>query len=238
MLKTLRERTGISQAELARQVGISRQALHAIESQKQDSSLHIALRIADVLELPLQQIFFLEDSEMENTRTRTLTKVERLTLVNQYRALQAIHKDDDYLVQHYKDLETIFERGYVALYSEALGDLSSEVSMEVSDEVFAILDMHRALIDSLGTKPDPTDVEAVRFRGFDANNESEHLSFAKFYTKNGDKYSESRIYNSHQSTLPRYRKMLAEWRRMGSNHTLTKPQIDSILEAGTFKHGE
>ncbi len=237
-LKLLRERKGLSQAELARMVHVSRQALSLIEANRQDPSLPLALKIAEILDRPLQQIFFLGETDMETTKTSGLTKVERLMLVNQFRLLQEVHKDDEHMKQHYARLEQIFERGYVYLYDEAFRGLSDEVSPEVAQEVLSILDLHRALLWSLGEKPDPEYLEKVKFQGFDANNESEYLGFAKFFQKHPDipKFEEQRIFNSHHSTLARYRKMLIEWDRMGRETRLTKPQIDSILESGTFKH--
>lgn len=237
-LKLLRDRKGISQAELARQVDVSRQALNAVEANKQEPSLPVALKIARVLELPLQQIFFAEDETMERTKTTALTKVERLTLVNQYKTLQGLHRDDDYLVKHYRRMEEIFTAGYVQMYREAFSELSDEMPVEVSEEVLSILDMHEAMLFSLGQTPNPQDIERVKFQGFDANNEAEHLAFAKFFIGSGDKYQELRVFNSHYSTLPRYRKMLAEWKRMGCKAKLIKPQIESLLESGTFKHTE
>jgi uncharacterized protein len=236
-LRPIRERKRISQAELARMVGVSRQALSAIEINKQEPSLNLALKIAQALNAPLQKIFYPEEFEMLATKkASTLTDLERLNLVNQYQMLQAVHKDDDYLVKYYRRLQEIFERGYVHLYDEAFDSLSEELSKEISDEVLSILDMHRAMLWSLGQKPDPADVERVKFLGFDANNESRHLAFARFYTQDGDKYEELKVFNSHHPTLESYRKMLREWDRMDRNHQLSKVQIDSILEAGTFKH--
>jgi uncharacterized protein len=232
LLKLFRDRKGISQAELARQVKVSRQALNAVETNKQDPSLPLALKIAHILDLPLQQIFFAEDENMERTKTAALTKAERLAFVNQYKLLQGVHSDDEHLVKHYRRMEEIFARGYVQMYREAFSELSTELSAEVSEEVLSILDMHRAILFSLGQTPNPEDIERVKFQGFDANDEGEHLGFAKFFTGDGEKYQELRVFNSHHSTLPRYRKMLAEWERMGRKEQLIKPQIESILEVG------
>jgi uncharacterized protein YfbU (UPF0304 family) len=232
-LKLFREGQGISQAELARCVGVSRQALSAVEAGKQDPSLPVALKIARALDFSLQQIFFLEDDAMVNAKTVMLTQVERLALVNQYKVLQALHKDDDYLVKHYQALEEIFAHGYVELYGEAFGQLSDETPMKVSDEVISILEMHQAMLTSLGQIPKPADLERVKFRGFDANSESEQFRFAKFFTEEGDKYRAIQIFNSHMPTLERYRRMLAEWEHFGRRLQLTKPQIESILDAGT-----
>jgi uncharacterized protein YfbU (UPF0304 family) len=232
-LKLIRERKQISQSELARRIYVSRQALSAIESNKQDPSLSVALKIAMVLGAPLQEIFFVEDINMEKTKSQSLTPIERLQLVNQYRILQVVHKDDEYLVKHYARLEEIYKCGYVWLY-RIHENLWDELPLEVSAEVLDILDMHRSLLFSLGEKPEPRDLERVKFKGFDANNESEYLGFAEFFCQGGDKYRELRIFNSHHPTLSRYRKMLEEWNRTGRRTQLTKVQIESILQAGEF----
>lgn len=234
-LKLLREKKGLSQAELARLAGVTRQALSAVEANKQDPSLQLALKISRILTADIEEIFF-EDVAMEKPATKFLSKTERLQLVNQYRILQAVHGDDDYLSKRYKRLEEIFERGYIDMYHEAFNDLWDELLPEVSEEVLNILDMHRAILWSLGQNPNPKDLERVKFLGFDGNNESKQLGFAKFFAQDGDKYKELQIFNSHHPTLQRYRKMLAEWERMGRKPQLTKDQIESILDAGTFKH--
>jgi uncharacterized protein YfbU (UPF0304 family) len=233
-LRRMRERRNISQAELARRVGVSRQALNAIEANRQDPSLELALKLANTLDLPPHTVFYIEESKMSPVQSTSLTKIERLQLINQYRLLQAAHSDDEYVCNHYKRLEAIFECGYVELYGEAIGELRDELPIEISDEVFDILNLHRAMLWSLGQKPAPEDVERVKFLGFDANNEGRHLGFAKFFTSDGDKYRELYIFNSHHPTLERYRKMVAEWQRMKKNPHLSKEQIDSILEAGRY----
>ena len=237
-LKLFRESRKISQAELARRVNVSRQALNSIEANRQEPSLPVTLKIARVLNLPVEQIFFIEEQVMQTSRAVNLTNVERLALANQYQTLQAVNKDDQHLVDYYHRLEEIFRRGYVQLYHEAFSSISEELPLEISEETLTILELHRALLWSLGEKPDPRDIERVKFNGFDANNEGDHLSFAKFFTQDRDKFQELRVFNSHHPNLPRYRKMVAEWERMQKSFRLTRPQIDSILEAGTFHHGK
>jgi len=184
----------------------------------------------------MEKLFYAEEDNMETAKTLGLTNTERALFANQFRILKGLNKDDDHLVQHYERLETIVERGYKQMYDHVLGELWNELPDEVSNEVFEILDMHFAMLNSLGTNPSPVDLEKVKFKGFDANNESKHLMFAKFYTNDGEYYPDLRIFNSHMPTLERYRKMLVEWRRMGQKPNLSKAQIESILEAGTFHH--
>ncbi|MFA7341268.1 MAG: YfbU family protein [Candidatus Obscuribacterales bacterium] len=230
-VKQLRERRGISQIDLAERLGVSRQALSAVETEKQSPSLPIAMKIARELDTPLPQIFFIEDESMQATKSPTLSKVERLNFANQFAILKALHKDNKYEAEHYEYLEEIFRRGYERLYHECFDNLWNALPSEAAELTLDILDMHRALLWSLGEKPDPADIERVKFRGFDGNNESQHLSFAKFFTADGSRYPETRVVNSHMPTLDRYKKMLSEWERMGREHQLSKAQIEAILDA-------
>ena len=56
-LKLLRAERDWSQAELGGRLGVSRQAVNAIETGKHDPSLPLAFRIARLFELPIEQIF-------------------------------------------------------------------------------------------------------------------------------------------------------------------------------------
>jgi putative transcriptional regulator len=54
----------ITQADLAGQVGVSRQTINTIESNKYIPSTVLALKIARVFGKPVEEIFSLEDSDM------------------------------------------------------------------------------------------------------------------------------------------------------------------------------
>ena len=53
----------ITQAELAEQVGVSRQTINTIESNKYVPSTVLALKIARIFGKPLEDIFMLEDRD-------------------------------------------------------------------------------------------------------------------------------------------------------------------------------
>jgi putative transcriptional regulator len=53
----------ITQAALAEQVGVSRQTINTIESNKYIPSTLLALKIARVFEKPVEEIFSLEDND-------------------------------------------------------------------------------------------------------------------------------------------------------------------------------
>lgn len=56
-LKELRARDGLTQAQLADALDVSRQTVNALEVGKYDPSLPLAFRIAEVFSLPIEQIF-------------------------------------------------------------------------------------------------------------------------------------------------------------------------------------
>ncbi|HEY0085299.1 MAG TPA: helix-turn-helix transcriptional regulator [Allosphingosinicella sp.] len=56
-LKGLREGQGWSQGELARRLGVSRQTINAVETDKYDPSLPLALRMAKLFAVPVDQLF-------------------------------------------------------------------------------------------------------------------------------------------------------------------------------------
>lgn len=60
-LKVLRAERDWSQAELGGRLGVSRQAVNAIETGKYDPSLPLAFRIARLFDLTIEEIF--DDSE-------------------------------------------------------------------------------------------------------------------------------------------------------------------------------
>jgi len=63
-LAELRKKHGLSQAELAKQVGITRQAVYAIEANQYLPSTQIALQLAGVLNCQIEDIFSLQESEV------------------------------------------------------------------------------------------------------------------------------------------------------------------------------
>mgnify|MGYP001559146511 FL=1 len=59
-LHILRAERRLSQEDLAKLVDVSRQTINAIEREKYDPSLPLALKIAKVFQKRVEEIFFLE----------------------------------------------------------------------------------------------------------------------------------------------------------------------------------
>ncbi len=56
-LRVLRAERRWSQAELGERVGVSRQAINAVETEKHDPSLTLAFALADAFELKIEDVF-------------------------------------------------------------------------------------------------------------------------------------------------------------------------------------
>ena len=56
-VKQWREGQGWSQGELARRLSVSRQTINAVETNKYDPSLPLALRMAKLFAVPVDQLF-------------------------------------------------------------------------------------------------------------------------------------------------------------------------------------
>lgn len=67
-LRVLRAERDWTQAQLARRLDVSRQTVHAIETQKYDPSLPLAFRIARLFGLRIEEIFEPEPREASKTR--------------------------------------------------------------------------------------------------------------------------------------------------------------------------
>ncbi len=59
-MRRLREAAGLSQAELARRLGVSRQTVNSIETGRYDPSLPLAIAIARFFQSTVEEIFHAE----------------------------------------------------------------------------------------------------------------------------------------------------------------------------------
>lgn len=59
-LKELRKDRRLTQDELAKALGVSRQTINAIENDKYNPTLELAIRLARYLDIPVEELFILE----------------------------------------------------------------------------------------------------------------------------------------------------------------------------------
>lgn len=62
-VRELREAMGLTQAELAKRTGVSRQAINAIETGKYDPSIWLAYSLAKTFGLTIEDVFVFKEGE-------------------------------------------------------------------------------------------------------------------------------------------------------------------------------
>jgi len=62
-IKQLRKKAGLRQEDMAALLGVSRQTIIAIENDKYNPTLELAMKIAKLLGLRVEDIFFLNENE-------------------------------------------------------------------------------------------------------------------------------------------------------------------------------
>ncbi|SEU31715.1 putative transcriptional regulator [Lacrimispora sphenoides] len=65
-VRQLREALGMTQEQLGEKVGTSRQAINAIETEKNEPSIWLAYDIAQVFNMPIESVFIFEESERKS----------------------------------------------------------------------------------------------------------------------------------------------------------------------------
>ena len=70
-LKVLRAERDWSQEDLANELGVSRQTINAIETEKYDPSLPLALKMGRLFELCVEKIFELEEKNVTQKHRNT-----------------------------------------------------------------------------------------------------------------------------------------------------------------------
>ena len=61
IIKQLRKQAGLRQEDLARELGVSRQTIVAMENDKYNPTLELAMKLAKLLRLHVDEIFFLDE---------------------------------------------------------------------------------------------------------------------------------------------------------------------------------
>jgi len=142
-----------------------------------------------------------------------LSIAERQILVNQYRILSIL--DEANKEDHELNIEVLY-KGFEGEYDSVIEVYkdSDIKTLEVCNETNEILNMFRridnALVQYDETELEGIDVDKLRFKGFDANNDP-HYYYAEFQISKRGRWQEQKDknLNSHSvSTLRKYRKMI------------------------------
>ena len=62
-LKELRKSKGITQEDLAKKLGVTRQTINAIENEKYNPTLELAINLAKFLKIPVEELFIISENK-------------------------------------------------------------------------------------------------------------------------------------------------------------------------------
>lgn len=165
-----------------------------------------------------------------------LTKKERLGFIYQLRILEALYPDE---AADYAKHRIALEEGYVLQYSWMFEQLYNELSEADCREVLEILDMYRAItfgLQKLETDDELKTHRLAKFTGFDGNNETHQMAYARYFIVDLNRFTELKqddypYFNSHWPMLDTYRRMLEQWTPLKDKFELSREQIASVLGA-------
>ncbi|MDD2619713.1 MAG: helix-turn-helix transcriptional regulator [Syntrophomonadaceae bacterium] len=60
-IKELRKQIGLRQEDMAKELGVTRQTINAIENNKYNPTLELAMKLAKLLKTPVEEIFKLDN---------------------------------------------------------------------------------------------------------------------------------------------------------------------------------
>ena len=166
-----------------------------------------------------------------------ISKKDRVFLINQYRILAALNKDG---TDHYNELIGILENGYEIFYSSIDEWVSDDMPSDEGKFVLDVLDFYRAIEDLKRSSKNQELHDHLHsyFAGFDGNNETQYMSFARFLIEKQGKFSEQEQYlrkndnlNSHMPMIGKYKKMLEKAKSIESIWNMSVEDALEILNA-------
>lgn len=167
-----------------------------------------------------------------------LTKLDRIFLVNQFRILEGLYPAEAESLSVQREA---LEQGYEMLYAwdfAYIYDGDDKMTAEESREVWDTLDMFDAIGRSTPAGIDTKDTPFTKFAGYDGNNESKFMSFARFTVERLKRFEyvpmrRQGYWNSHMPVRDVYARMLAEWKKepMPGRMTLSDARLKAVLAA-------
>ena len=159
-------------------------------------------------------------------------KAQRLILYNQYETLKII---DPTHSRDYEEKQEIISCGYEMAYDWFVDQVIWDpVPQTVCKSTLNALVVCDALEASQRVSGVTSDQFFATFRGFDGNNETEMLGFARLLIERQGKFSrfKGRDLNSHfPGSAAKYAKMHEEWERRGSKYNLSPEDVEAIVKA-------
>jgi uncharacterized protein YfbU (UPF0304 family) len=166
-----------------------------------------------------------------------LSRLERWMLSNQYRILEML--DEENAASHRYAQEAL-NSGYEICYGwlcEHVYEEGEGLSEDDCRYVLDVMKMHEFLQRAYDGLDDKSGIDArdVIFHGFDGNNETSYMGFARFFCERQDAFKHLRKgsdgFNSHMPTYDIYSRMMTSWKQSKDKYNLTKDDLIRITQA-------
>ncbi|MFG1188714.1 YfbU family protein [Xanthobacter flavus] len=157
----------------------------------------------------------------------SLSKKERLQLYLQYTILDKLDPGNGW-----GHLAEIVQDGYTSYYSRLTDHIGDEFDIEMCRFVEDVLSMFDGLQWPYIQKGIPVPSE-LKFIGFDGNNETDLMAYARFLRRDR-RWESLEVFdncNSHFPMREAYARMLPVWRAAGSPSEVGKELAENILAA-------
>ena len=167
-----------------------------------------------------------------------LTRLERLTLINQFKLLLAADAHEE---KYYRSMIKVLEEGYELEYPEAFRNVYEKgLSSEECNFVMNVLDAYHFLSLAWNNLPDKAGIKEydVTFHGFDGNNEGSYLGYARHLIEDQGRWVGLKLndYNCHMPTLEKYSAIVKKFKEVNVPGTLLT--AEQIAYVSSWKHGE
>jgi uncharacterized protein YfbU (UPF0304 family) len=165
------------------------------------------------------------------------TLFKRMVLANQYRILS--HLDSRSADYGSKAAEMAVECWRV----ESLPDVEAIQSysrdcLTRQDQKFVLDSLHvfELIQDGIKKGMEPkTEHPMIQFPGFDGNNETKLMSYARHVVENENRFESVersfQDFNSHMPTVEIYQRMISAWERLGKPLHITEELFDALIDA-------
>lgn len=166
-----------------------------------------------------------------------LTRFEGLLLRNQHEILSYVDPDN---ADYHKKMIEVYEHGWEIEYDWRTEHVYSDEDILSEQECVLVIDstsVFEALQRSVRAHKDKTELteEQVGFSGFDGNQETAHLAYARFLMEKDGRFTSLRLgtdgLNSHWPMIPTYRRMTQIWNAIQKLYQLTPHQMEILWAA-------
>jgi uncharacterized protein YfbU (UPF0304 family) len=162
-----------------------------------------------------------------------LTRTERLILANQYRILRSTDPSE---AEFYEKALDALESGYELAIESLFDSMSEDLDVDECRLVVNAMAVYDAIQRSVGALEDKSVVDDwhTKFHGFDGNNETAYMTYARFIINREDRFTYLKLgddgVNSHMPRVETYRAMVRKWKEdFDGSYAMNADQLRELL---------